>query len=481
MTSQAQNAQIVIVSNKKTNPVSRSGRFQKGMARALIDFTQSVSFDWRLWKQDIIGSIAHARMLQKIGILNPSELREIIKGLEAIGVQIDRGEFSWNPQLEDVHMNIEAALTQRTSAGSKLHTARSRNDQIALDMRMWLRDDIVKMIEDLRNLQRALVDFAARSLPILIPGYTHLQRAQPILFAHHLLAYVEMLERDIARFIDALGRVNVCPLGSGALAGSTLALEREKVAKELGFVDSKGNARLTQNSMDAVSDRDFLIETMSAAALSAVHLSRLSEDVILWSSTEFGFIQISDAFTTGSSLLPHKKNPDLAELTRGKSARVIGNLLSMLTLIKGLPMTYNRDLQEDKERLFDTSDTLHACLCILAEMLFNTHLVKSKCQNAAKDPALLTGDLADYLVKKKVPFREAHHLVGTLVALAEDRQMALNTLSFEDFQSIDRRFEKDVLSVFSLDKSLENRQTLGTSGMKEVKKQIRHWQKCLKQ
>lgn len=466
--------------SKKANPVSRSGRFHQSPATAVVDFTQSVSFDWRLWKQDIIGSIAHAQMLQRIDILSKSELQSILKGLEAIGDEIERGEFSWDHDLEDVHMNIESALTQRTKAGEKLHTARSRNDQIALDMRMWMRDDLVKKVEEIRDLQRALLDFSERSFPIVIPGYTHLQRAQPVPFAHHLLAYLEMFERDVARLIDALKRVNVCPLGSAALAGSTLLLEREWLAKQLGFVDSKGRARLTQNSMDAVSDRDFIVEPMSASALLAVHLSRLSEDFILWSSTEFGFIKIGDAYSTGSSLLPHKKNPDLAELTRGKSARVIGNLVSLLVLLKGLPMTYNRDLQEDKERLFDSSDTLSACLCICAALIENTQIVKTKCHKAAEDPILLAGDLADYLVKKGVPFREAHHLIGSVIALSEKRQVALNQLSIRDFQSIDPRFEEDALSVFSLDKSLKNRHSTGTPSFYEVRKQIDHWKNHLR-
>lgn len=460
--------------------VSRSGRFNQSAAEELVAFTESISFDWRLWRQDIIGSMAHARMLKKIGVLNKKELDEILEGLSAIGDEIENGDFEWDPQLEDVHMNIESALTARAPAGAKLHTSRSRNDQVALDMRMWLRDDIVEVVDDIRTLQKALVALGKRSFPTPIPGYTHLQRAQPVPFAHHLLAYVEMLERDAQRFIDAFDRVNVCPLGSGALAGSTIRLNRNMVAEELGFVDADGTPRLTQNSMDAVSDRDFVVEFMSAAALTAVHLSRLSEDIILWSSAEFDFIRISDAYTTGSSLMPQKKNPDLAELTRGKSGRVIGNLVSLLTLLKGLPMTYNRDLQEDKERLFDGSNTLHGCLRVMAAMIEHTEVFAPSCEQAATDATLLATDLADYLVQKKVAFREAHHIVGAVVAMAEGKGQKLDQLTLADLKTVDRRFTQDALDVFSLDRALKERKTTGSPGLREVKKQIKIWQDRLK-
>jgi argininosuccinate lyase len=353
---------------KKTSPVSRSGRFASGPGAEVAQFTESISFDWRLWRQDLLGSIAHATMLQKIGVLTKAEQAAIVRGLEEIGQEIQAGNFKWRPELEDVHMNLEAELTRRVPAGAKLHTGRSRNDQVALDMRLWVRDEIMAWGGELRGLQRALVDLAAKHSDVIIPGYTHLQRAQPVYFAHHLLAYVEMLERDHQRLTDCFQRVNVCPLGSGAIAGSTLPLDREMVAKLLGFVDAKGKAVVTQNSMDAVSDRDFAVEFCAVAALAAVHLSRLAEDVILWVSSEFGFIKIADAYTTGSSLMPQKKNPDIAELTRGKAGRVIGNLMSLLTLLKGLPMTYNRDLQEDKERLFDSADTVRGCARLMTAM-----------------------------------------------------------------------------------------------------------------
>ena len=321
---------------KSSRPVSRSGRFADGPDPAVAAFSESVSFDRRLWRADIQGSLAHAAMLERIGVLNRQELAAIRRGLRGIGADIEAGRFQWDPALEDVHMNIEAELTRREPAGAKLHTGRSRNDQIALDIRLWLREEIASLSDELRDAQSALVDLAERAGGTVLPGYTHLQRAQPVPAAHHLLAYVEMLERDHQRLLDCFGRVNVCPLGSGALGGSTLPLDRESVALELNFIDSRGRPRLTRNSMDAVSDRDFAIEFCAFAALLAVHLSRLCEDVILWASAEFGFLHIADAYTTGSSIMPQKKNPDVPELARGKTGRVIGNLVSLLTLLKGL-------------------------------------------------------------------------------------------------------------------------------------------------
>jgi argininosuccinate lyase len=461
-------------------PVSRSGRFAGGPAADVAAFSESISFDHRLWRQDIIGSMAHATMLEKIGVLTKAESRAIISGLEDIGQEIADGKFKWKPELEDVHMNIEAELTRRVPAGAKLHTGRSRNDQVALDIRMWLRDELTKVDGEVRALQSALVGLGERNAAVIIPGYTHLQRAQPVYFAHHLLAYVEMLERDRQRFIDCFRRANVCPLGSGAIAGSTLPLDRELVAELLGFVDVKGKPQLTQNSMDAVSDRDFAIEFCAGAALLAVHLSRLAEDVILWASTEFNFIKIADAYTTGSSLMPQKKNPDVAELTRGKSARVIGNLVSLLTLLKGLPMTYNRDLQEDKERLFDSADTVRACLRLMAAMLENTSVNTEACRAAASDPALLATDLADYLVRKGMPFREAHHVVGRVVALAEKKERRLHELSVEELQSIDNHFSADARETFSVMEAMKRRSLVGAPGTNQVKQQLARWRSRLK-
>ncbi len=464
---------------KKSSVVSRSGRFAEGPAAEVAQFTQSVSFDWRLWRQDIQGSIAHSKMLRKIGILSAAELRDILKGLQSIGAEIQRGRFRWKPELEDVHMNIEAELTRRFPAGAKLHTGRSRNDQVAVDLRLWVRDEISAMFGEIADLQKALVAFAERESDTLIPGYTHLQRAQPVFLAHHLIAYVEMLERDRTRLVSAQERLNVCPLGSGALAGSTLPLDREYVAKLLGFVDRQGNARISQNSMDAVSDRDFAIEFCSVSALLATHLSRLAEDLVLWASTEFNFIKISDAYTTGSSLMPQKKNPDVAELVRGKSARVIGNLMALLTLLKGLPMTYNRDLQEDKERVFDTADTVRAVARLTAGMLRATKANQAVCRAAAGDPALLATDLADYLVRKGIAFRKAHHIVGSVVALAEQLGKPLNKLRMEELQSVDVELTADALEVFDLTKAMTARRITGSPGVEEVKKQLKLWRRRL--
>ncbi len=465
---------------KKHSPVSRSGRFLGDLDADVERFTESVSFDWRLWRQDILGSIAHATMLRKIGVLSKEEQTAIVKGLDNIGREIAKGEFQWQPELEDVHMNIEAELTRRVPAGAKLHTARSRNDQVALDMRMWLRDEIFELATEIRLLQLSLVELGDQYADLLIPGYTHLQRAQPVYFAHHLLAYVEMLARDRERLKGCFERVNVCPLGSGAIAGSTLPLDRELVARLLGFVDVKDRPQLTQNSMDAVSDRDFAIEFCSIAALLSVHLSRLAEDMILWASAEFNFVKIADAYTTGSSLMPQKRNPDIAELARGKSGRMIGNLVSLLTLLKGLPMTYNRDLQEDKQRLFDSADTARTTVRLLTAMMKNTSVNAAVCAGAASDPALLATDLADHLVRKGLPFRQAHHIVGAVVALAEETGKPLNRLTLEELQSVDPRFTGDARKVFDVKHAMAQRNILGAPGTKEVRKQLARWRKILR-
>ncbi|NBV21996.1 MAG: argininosuccinate lyase [Proteobacteria bacterium] len=464
----------------KQSPTSRSGRFTSGPGEDVARFTESISFDWRLWWHDIHGSLAHAAMLERIGVLTRAELKAIQGGLGQIAAEIEAGTFKWKPELEDVHMNIEAELTKRVPAGAKLHTARSRNDQVALDVRMWLRDEIIEFARELRDLQRALVELGAANASVIIPGYTHVQRAQPVYFAHHLLAYVEMLDRDYGRLLDCFNRVNVCPLGSGAIAGSTLPLDREFVATELAFVDAKGRPLVTQNSMDAVSDRDFAIEFCSLAALVAMHLSRLSEDVILWASSEFNFIKIADAYTTGSSLMPQKKNPDIAELTRGKSGRVYGNLVALLTLLKGLPMTYNRDLQEDKERLFDTVDTVRACARLNAAMLRHTSVNAAVCAAAASDSALLATDLADYLVRQGMPFRHAHHAVGAAVALAEKLGKPLGDLTAEELASVNAAFGADAKDSFNLGKAMARRNLTGAPGTKEVAKQLARWKKALK-
>jgi argininosuccinate lyase len=460
-------------------PVSRSARFASGPAADAAAFSESVSFDWRLWRADIAGSMAHAKMLRRIGVLTRAEFTAIARGLKQIGAEVEAGAFRWKSELEDVHMNIEAELTRRVPAGAKLHTARSRNDQVALDLRLWLREELRALQGEIRGLQRSLIEMGARNGDVLIPGYTHLQRAQPVYLAHHLLAYVEMLQRDDARLTDCFERTNICPLGSGALAGSTLPIDREFVATQLLFVDRKGTPRVTQNSMDAVCDRDFVIEFCAAAALIAVHLSRLAEDVILWATSEFNFIKVADAYTTGSSLMPQKKNPDVAELTRGKAGRVIGNLMALLTLMKGLPMTYNRDLQEDKERLFDTVDTVRSCVRLMSAMLEHTNVNAAACRAAASDPQLLATDLADYLVKKGMPFRQAHHIVGATIAFSEETGRRLDQVTLEEFRRLAPTFGPDVRDVFNLTKAARRRQAVGAPGTRMVKQQLAKWKRRL--
>jgi argininosuccinate lyase len=452
-----------------SQPALWGGRFSEGAAPLLQRFSQSVSFDWRLYKHDIQGSIAHATMLQAIGILTAEEQAAIAAGLKQIEAEIEAGKFEWSLEREDVHMNIEAVLTARVPAGAKLHTGRSRNDQVATDMRLWLKDEVARDLAAVRGLQRALVQWAARDAAVVLPGYTHLQRAQPVTLGHHLLAYVEMLERDAGRLADAAKRADVLPLGSGAIAGSTLPLDRALVAQLLGF------AKVSENSMDSVSDRDFIVEYCAAAALAAVHLSRLSEDLILWSSAEFNFIRLPDAYTTGSSLMPQKKNPDVAELVRGKSGRMIGNLVSLLTLLKGLPMTYNRDLQEDKERLFDTADTLHGSLEILAAMLGGVVVKADITRAAASDPLLLATDLADWLVKQGMPFRQAHHAVGVAVGLAEKKGLPLDKLSLADLQGISPVFTAEALGLFDLTLAFANRATAGSPHPDRVAAEVKRW------
>ncbi|MCS7090161.1 MAG: argininosuccinate lyase [Verrucomicrobiota bacterium] len=464
---------------KTDQPISRSGRFREGPHESVARFTESVSFDSRMWAQDIQGSLAHAAMLRKAGLLTEAEYRSIRKALETIADEIRQGRWKWRPELEDVHMNIEAELTRRTPAGAKLHMGRSRNDQVALDLRLWVRQEIRVLQEEIRTLMRALVKLAEQSVTIWIPGYTHLQRAQPVSAAHHLLAYVEMLDRDCQRLRACAERLNECPLGAGALAGSTLPLDRAEVAKRLGFIDRQGRPRIMRNSMDAVSDRDFILEFCATAAILAVHLSRLAEDLILWNSSEFGYIQIGDAFTTGSSLMPQKKNPDVAELVRGKSSRVIGNLTALLVLLKGLPLTYNRDLQEDKERLFDTADTVRACTRILAEMLGQVQFRRERCAAAVADPTLLATDLAEALVLRGVPFRQAHHLVGAAVERAERLGCPLPQLPLEEWRNIYPDFDPSLLEVFNLDRAMQRRTLPGSPGPKAVARELQAWKRRL--
>ncbi|MGB0326375.1 MAG: argininosuccinate lyase [Akkermansiaceae bacterium] len=447
------------------------GRFSKATADLVQEYGESISYDWRLYPHDIAGSIAHARAQLKAGLLTQEEFSSIETGLREIEQEIAAGTFEFSIEKEDIHMNIEAALTEKIGApGAKLHTARSRNDQVATDTRLYCRGAIDDLSALLRGLQGALLDRADKYSATILPGYTHLQRGQPITGGHHLLAYVEMLERDLTRLTDARARLNICPLGSGALAGSTINLDREAIARELGFDG------VTQNSMDAISDRDYVAELLFDFSLVGAHLSRLSEDLILWASSEFGFITLSDAHTTGSSLMPQKKNPDVCELTRGKTGRLYGNLTAILTAIKGLPLTYNRDLQEDKEPLFDSIDTLTLALKVNTEMIAAMEINEEACLAAASDPLLLATDLADWLVKRGVPFRSAHEIVGKAVAASVTSGTPLDQL---DLSTVDPAFTADASSIFDLQTALTARSNPGAPSIENVQARINHWKERL--
>jgi argininosuccinate lyase len=452
------------------------GRFRDATAAAMRRLSESVSFDWRLFKFDILGSIAHAKALHKAGLLTVDELAQIETGLLGIEKEIAAGTFEFRAELEDVHMNIEAELTKRIgAAGAKLHTARSRNDQVALDLRLYLRNECTEVRGLLTDFQRALVELGRKYSSAVLPGYTHLQRAQPVLLAHHFLAYVEMIERDKERLADARQRINRMPLGSGAIAASTIPIDRAYVAQLLDFPE------LTRNSMDAVSDRDFVAEILFVLALVGVHLSRLSEDLILFASSEFKFVKISDAYSTGSSLMPQKKNPDVCELTRGKTGRLIGNLVTLLTVVKGLPMTYNRDLQEDKEAVFDSIDQTKLVLEVYAAMIRELEFDTGAMQQAASDPALLATDLADYLVLHGLPFRQAHEAIGGLVAYSQKEQRALPDLSLEEYRRFSDRFEPDLYHVFALDSAMTKRVAVGAPSAKNVAAQLEAWDAKLRE
>jgi argininosuccinate lyase len=452
------------------------GRFQQETAANMQRLSESVSFDWRLFRFDIQGSIAHAKALHKAGLLTEDELGQIETGLLAIEREIIAGTFLFRPELEDVHMNIEAELTKRIGpAGAKLHTARSRNDQVALDLRLYLRSECSEIRALLIEFQRSLLGLGRKYADAVLPGYTHLQRAQPVLLPHHFLAYVEMLERDKERLADTRKRINRMPLGSGAIAGSTVPVDRAYIAQLLDFPE------LTRNSMDAVSDRDFVAETLFTLALIGVHLSRLSEDLILFASSEFKFVRISDAYSTGSSLMPQKKNPDVCELARGKSGRLIGNLVSLLTVIKGLPMTYNRDLQEDKEAVFDSIDQTKLVLEVYSAMVRELEFDTGVMRQAANDPALLATDLADYLVLRGLPFRQAHEAIGGLVAYSQEQKRGLPELSLEEFCRFSDRFESDLYEVFQLDAAMNKRVAVGAPSAKNVAAELEAWNARLRE
>ncbi|MBP5640220.1 MAG: argininosuccinate lyase [Victivallales bacterium] len=452
------------------------GRFSQETDSLVRKYSESISYDRRLYPYDIQGSIAHARMLGKQGIIPQEDVEDIVRGLNQIKKDIDDGNFEFSEALEDIHMNIEARLTERIGKpGARLHTGRSRNDQIATDERLYLRAEDDAICELLHGLQAALVTLGADNVDAIMPGFTHLQHAQPVYFAHHLLAYVEMFERDAERLLDARKRINRLPLGAGAIAGCTLPLDREFVSTQLGFDE------VLRNSMDAVADRDTLVEFLADLSIISMHLSRFSEDIILWFSQEFAFIELGDAFTTGSSLMPQKKNPDVAELTRGKTGRVYGHLIALLTTLKGLPLTYNRDLQEDKEGLFDAIDTVKMALATVTAMLATLKPNKTRMAEAAADPALEATDLAEWLVRHGVPFREAHHQVGAFVAWCNEHRMTLAQASLTQMRETIPMASEECLGLFDSKASADARNLTGGTALNQVRNQLAFWKERLQQ
>ena len=452
------------MSQESNNEKPWGGRFNSPTNEFVESFTASVHFDRRLFRHDIKGSIAHAKMLSSVGILTFEESENIVTGLESIESEIDQGKFEWSVALEDVHMNIERALVDRIGdVGKKLHTARSRNDQVATDIRLFLRDQVDAVLEGLSSLMRALVDLAEREAGTVMPGYTHLQTAQPVSFGHHMLAWFEMLARDRERFIDARKRINVLPLGSGALAGTTFPIDRQFSAQLLGF------DKVSENSLDAVSDRDFAIEFSANAALLMVHFSRMCEELVLWNSQQFSFVEMGDAFCTGSSMMPQKKNPDVPELIRGKSGRVIGHLIALITLMKSQPLAYNKDNQEDKEPLFDTVDTIVDCLKALGDLIPSLVVNRDAMRAAAKKGFATATDFADYLVRSGVPFRDAHAVVGGAVRLAIEKQCDLEELSIAEFREFYPAMNEDVYASLDIDNSLNARDHFGGTAPSQVR------------
>ena len=444
------------------------GRFSEGVDAFVARFTASIDFDRRLYRHDIQGSMAHARMLQQSGILTETELNAIISGLEGIIEDVEQGKIDWSIELEDIHMNIEARLTDRIGdAGKKLHTGRSRNDQVATDIRLWLREEIDNISGELTRLQTGLLDLAEKEADTIMPGFTHLQTAQPVTFGHHLLAWYEMLVRDLERMQDCRKRVNISPLGAAALAGTTYPIDREFTARELGF------DRPTRNSLDSVSDRDFAIEFCAAGALIMTHLSRMSEELVLWTSAQFNFIELPDRFCTGSSIMPQKKNPDVPELVRGKTGRVNGHLVSLLTLMKSQPLAYNKDNQEDKEPLFDTVDTLKDCLRAFADMVPHIESRKENMREAARRGFSTATDLADYLVRQGMPFRNAHEVVGKAVAFGIQENKDLSDMSLTELQQFSDTIEQDVFDVLTLEGSVSARNHIGGTAPEQVRAAIK--------
>ena len=442
------------------------GRFQKKAGELVTEYTASIPFDWRLYSYDIAGSIAHTKMLAKQDIISPKEAEIITEGLASIKQEIEQGKFQCDPELEDIHMSIEARLIEQTGdVGAKLHTARSRNDQVALDLRLFTKEVIGDTLLSLKKFQQALISLAEANKAVIMPGYTHLQSAQPVLLAHHLLAYFEMLQRDTDRFNDCLKRTDVMPLGSGAIAGVAYNIDRDFLARELGF------SRISQNSIDAVSDRDFVVEYEAAASLCMMHLSRLAEEIILWSSAGFNFIELDEAYTTGSSIMPQKKNPDVAELVRGKTGRLYGKLIALLVTMKALPLSYNRDLQEDKEGLFDTVDTVLATLAVFAGMIKTLSVKARNTEQAVRRGYILATDLADYLVGKGEPFRTAHDIVARLVSYAMDEGKSFSELSLTEYQDFSLLFGEDVYLI-TVESSLAARDVIGGTAPRQVERAL---------
>ena len=452
----------------KKPPKLWGGRFVTHTVESVENFTASIAVDARLYRHDIMGSIAHAKMLARQRIISSIEARKIVRGLQAIEREIDNGKFAFSNADEDIHMNIERRLTERIgSAGGKLHTARSRNDQVALDMRLFLRDEVKLILDVLATLRQELVKTAQQHLDVIMPGYTHLQRAQPVLFAHHLLAYVEMFLRDSERFADGLERINVLPLGSGALAGTTFPIDRLYVAKLLGF------RRISKNSIDAVSDRDFLLEFLAAASILFVHLSRLADELVLWSSQEFGFIELPEGYCTGSSMMPQKKNPDVPELIRGKTGRVFGHLHALLTIMKGLPLAYNRDLQEDKLPLFDTVDTVKASVKMMSEIVAGMMVRRERMQRAVEDGFMNATDVADYLAERGVPFRDAHEITGRIVQFCLANNKRIDDLSLDEFKRFSAKFDKSIYDYLKVEAVVARRSALGGTARQNVLRRLK--------
>ncbi|QRG67280.1 argininosuccinate lyase [Brevibacillus choshinensis] len=450
------------------------GRFTKPTNQLVEEYTASISFDQKMWRQDIVGSLAHVAMLGKCGILPMEEVRQIIAGLKKVKEKIERGQAEFLVAHEDVHMNIEKMLIEEIGpVGGKLHTGRSRNDQVATDMHLYLREKLMEIIQLAMYLQEAMIEQAGQHLDTVMPGYTHLQRAQPVLFGYHLMAYVSMLQRDIERMTETWNRVNVLPLGAGALAGTTFPIDRMFVAELLQFDG------VYQNSMDAVSDRDFIVEFLADASLLMTHLSRLCEELVIWSSQEFSFVELDDAFCTGSSIMPQKKNPDVAELVRGKTGRVYGNLFGLLTVLKGLPLAYNKDMQEDKEGMFDTVATIHGALALLTPMIQTMQVKTDRMRQAVTNDFSNATDLADYLVRKDMPFRQAHEVVGRAVLYCIEQQKYLLDLSLEEFQGFSGVIGEDVYEALAIETVVNARNVLGGTARNQVEVQIEWYRKKL--